>query len=74
MSYDMIDRFLRNNLGDDDYAKYSDALDALCTPQRTWVGLTLEELSEIYNFTEWDTVDGWGYERAIETKLREKNQ
>jgi len=41
--------------------------------QRTWVGLTLEELSEIYNFTEWDTVDGWGYERAIEAKLKEKN-
>jgi hypothetical protein len=35
MSYDMIDRFLRNNLDDDDYAKYSDALNALCTPQRT---------------------------------------
>ena len=33
MSYDMIDRFLRNNLGDDDYAEYSAALDALCTPQ-----------------------------------------
>jgi hypothetical protein len=27
MSYDMIDRFLRNNLGDDDYAYYSAALD-----------------------------------------------
>lgn len=36
MSYDMIDRFLRNNLGDDDYAEYSAALDALCAspPQR----------------------------------------
>jgi hypothetical protein len=33
MSYDMIDRFLRNNLGDDDYAEYSAALDSLCTPQ-----------------------------------------
>jgi hypothetical protein len=29
MSYDMIDRYLRNNLGDDDYAKYSAALDAI---------------------------------------------
>lgn len=27
----MIDRLLRNNLGDDDYAEYSAALDALCT-------------------------------------------
>jgi hypothetical protein len=34
MSYDLIDRFLRNNLDDDDYAEYSAALDALCTPQR----------------------------------------
>jgi len=42
-------------------------------PQRTWVGLTLEELSEIYNRTEWDTVTGWEYERAIEAKLKEKN-
>lgn len=33
MSYDMIDRFLRNNLGDKDYAEYSAALDAACTPQ-----------------------------------------
>lgn len=30
MSYDMIDRFLRNNLDDDDYAEYSAALDDLC--------------------------------------------
>ena len=42
-------------------------------PQRPWIGLTLEELSEIYNQTGWDTVNGWGYERAIEAKLKEKN-
>ena len=41
--------------------------------QRPWIGLTLEELSEIYNQTGWDTVNGWGYERAIEAKLKEKN-
>lgn len=41
--------------------------------QRPWVGLTLEELSEIYNQTGWDMVDSWGYERAIEAKLKEKN-
>jgi hypothetical protein len=34
MSYDMIDRFLRNNLGDDDYAEYSAALDALVAPPK----------------------------------------
>lgn len=32
-AYDMIDRFLRNNLGDDDYAEYSQALDSLCSIQ-----------------------------------------
>lgn len=45
MSYDMIDRFLRNNLDDDNYAEYSAALDELCTPppQRTFVELTDEQ-------------------------------
>ena len=32
-SYELIDRFLRNNLGDDDYAEYSAALDYLASPQ-----------------------------------------
>ena len=41
--------------------------------QRTWVGLTDEELSEVYNQADWDTVNGWEYERAIEAKLKEKN-
>ncbi|CAB5238350.1 hypothetical protein UFOVP164_24 [uncultured Caudovirales phage] len=43
------------------------------TPQRTWVGLTDDELSEVYNQADWDTVNGWEYERAIEAKLKEKN-
>jgi hypothetical protein len=42
--------------------------------QRTWVGLTNEELSEVYNQADWDTVNGWEYERAIEAKLRSKNE
>ena len=42
-------------------------------PKRTWVGLTDEELSEVYNQTDWDIVGGWEYERAIEAKLKEKN-
>jgi hypothetical protein len=37
-----------------------------------WVGLTAEELIEVYNRTEWDT-NGWEYERAIEAMLKEKN-
>ncbi len=41
--------------------------------QRTWVSLTDEELSEVYNQADWDTVNGWEYERAIEAKLKEKN-
>ena len=41
--------------------------------QRTWVGLTDDELSEVYNQADWDTVNGWEYERAIEAKLKEKN-
>ena len=46
-------------------------------PQRPWVGLTDEELSEVYNQADWaeywDTENGWEYERAIEAKLKEKN-
>jgi hypothetical protein len=42
--------------------------------QRTWVGLSDEELSEVYNQADWDTVNGWEYERAIEAKLRSKNE
>ena len=38
-AYDMIDRFLRNNLGsDDDYAEYSKALDSLCCAQPAQAG------------------------------------
>ena len=50
-----------------------ESVHGVVAPQRTWVGLTQEELSEIYNRTEWDTVNGWEYERAIEAKLKEKN-
>ena len=73
MNYDMIDRFLRNNLGDDDYAEYSAALDALCTPQRTWVGLTDEEIeARAINFYNPEM-----YKRAVlwaQEKLKERNQ
>lgn len=69
MSYDMIDRFLRNNLGDDSYAEYSAALDSLCTPQRTWVGLTTADRKEI----ERQSVYVEGAIRLTEAKLKEKN-
>ena len=78
MEYDMIDRFLRNNLGDDDYAEYSAALDSLCTPQRTWVGLTGEDIRQLEKE---NTVGGyhgdycptWDLIEATEAKLKEKN-
>jgi DNA-directed RNA polymerase subunit RPC12/RpoP len=41
--------------------------------QRQWVGLADDELSEVYNQADWDTVNGWEYERAIEAKLKELN-
>lgn len=44
----MIDRFLRNNLGnDDDYAEYSKALDSLCgaQPAQAGAGVTDEKLT-----------------------------
>ena len=68
MNYDMIDRFLRNNLGDDDYAEYSAALNSLCTPpQRTWVGLTDREIDELWTSLHDDfgnPPSATGYERA----------
>ena len=71
MSNDLIERFLRNNLDDDDYKEYSVALDELYTPKRLWVGLTDEEQQQAYE--QWQN-EGWGvFYRAIEAKLKEKN-
>jgi hypothetical protein len=68
MSYDMIDRFLRNNLGDDDYAEYSVALDSLCTPQqRTWVGLNhVERLGIRSKVQEYTLINSVKYGEAIQ--------
>lgn len=78
-AYDMVDRFLRNNLSSDaDYAEYSAALDALYTTppaaQRQWVGLTDEEINSVRYKRDWtapwtDTT----FARAIEAKLKEQN-
>ena len=74
MSYDMIDRFLRNNLDDDDYAKYSLALDQVASPppQRTWVGLSDDEALECWPGLAMyaDCAKFW---ENIEAKLKEKN-
>jgi len=42
--------------------------------QRAWVNLTDEEIEKIHTAWAKDNLfRGWNYERAIETKLREKN-
>jgi hypothetical protein len=41
--------------------------------QRTWVGLTDEEIYEIHKNIGGYVADRWNYERAIEAKLKEKN-
>ena len=43
-------------------------------PQRTWVGLTDGDIAEIYNQKDWDIHTNWDYERAIEAKLKAKNE
>jgi hypothetical protein len=79
-AYDMVDRFLRNNLCDDDYAEYSAALDSLYTtpPRREWVPLTDEQISDAWN-EEMVFRRGYTYEdfksaaRRLDAALKEKN-
>jgi hypothetical protein len=75
MSYDMIDRFLRNNLDDDDYAEYSLALDQVASPppQRTWVGLTEWEREAIAVECGAMSADWLVFIEAVERALKEKN-
>lgn len=68
MSYEMIDRFLRNNLDDEHYAEYSAALDELCSAQRTWVGLTTEDMATCIAEPAWDLIL-----RKADQILKEKN-
>ena len=69
-SYDMLDRFLRNNLYDDDYESYSESLDEIAStpPQPQWQGLTLEDIDDIGVFKDWVYGARWA-----EAKLKEKN-
>ena len=51
-AYDIIDRFLRNELGDEDYAEYSAALDLIYTSAAPSAdakdsGLTKDEIAKI---------------------------
>jgi hypothetical protein len=76
-SYNMIDRFLRNNLSDKDYPSHKEALDAICQAklQRTLVGLTEEEIGDEYvRFEVKGGFNRFEYAvRAIESKLKEVN-
>ena len=69
MSYELIDRFLRNNLGDDDYAEYSEALDSICP--REWQGLTDDEREEICRSDPYRPTEML---KLAEAKLKEKNK
>ena len=59
-AYDQIDRFLRNNLHDDDYADYSAALDSLYTapqpakPVSQWIAASDELLAALKRIVDWD--------------------
>ena len=73
-AYNRIDRFLRKHLNDDNYSSYKDELDAICQAkmQRTWVGLTNEEIASVgYSKNPLDGIRSFA--RAIEAKLKEKN-
>ena len=72
-AYNRIDRILREKLSDDDYPKYKEELDAICQAkiQRTWLGLTDDEISACD-----PSEECWGLlkiAKAIEAKLKEKN-
>jgi hypothetical protein len=71
--YEMIDRFLQNNLYSDDYEEYLEALDQLSRPTpRTWVGLTDGEIEDLY-FDKFSMGELKAFAKAIEAKLKEKN-
>ena len=48
-------------------------VDKTAKQRHEWVGLTDEEILDLYSQFDWDIVTGWEYERAIEAKLKEKN-
>jgi len=75
-AYSRIDRFLRENLNDNDYPAYKEELDALCQAklQRTWVGLTDVEIDYLLGSTAGENEETHiSFARAIESKLKERN-
>ena len=75
-AYSRIDRFLRENLNDNDYPAYKEELDAICQAklQRTWVGLTDDEMEVLFQTAAGaDEEVHIRFARAIEAKLKERN-
>lgn len=67
-AYDMIDRYLRNSLHDDDYSEYSAALDSLYTHPQPRQPLPDEWIRMIYDECDAETGDEFifAFARAIE--------
>lgn len=58
-AYEMIDRFLRNNLGDDDYTEFSAALDSVAAAGAApvpegWQLVPVEPTPEMCEVSTWD--------------------
>ena len=79
-AWDALDSFKQaypKNWHEDDQQVMDDLLKAdldLSGVKRTWIGLTDGDMAEIYNQKDWDIHINWDYERAIEAKLRSKNE
>ena len=72
MSYDMIDRFLRNNLHDEDYAEFSAALDAVIADAAAAHAQGLRERIaelEAQRVPQWISVDDRLPEKFIEVLI-----
>ena len=76
-AYDLIDRFLRNNLYDDDYAEYSKALEAISqpapSPQPAVPGVSDEQIRKtVESIQDPDTVPAFhnGYYTLTPDELR----
>jgi len=68
--YNMIDRFLRNNLDDDDYAEFSTALDSLADAPQAKDEQRLTD-AEIYSVViSAEAMTPYEFARAIESKIR----
>ena len=76
-AYSRIDRFLRQNLNDKDYPAYKDELDAICQAklQRTFVGLTDEEIEYVWRRVETSDFHDCVilFAKELEAKLKQKN-